>query len=117
MTNPERQMPRIASQLALIWSIFVLIGLGLQILIQHSALWKGELSWTARIASIAYDFLLIWPFLLVLGLPVLWLGARSVQVQRRVLRAAMRGLQILLVWLILLAYGAQWASSCQEVCK
>ena len=110
MTNPERQMPRIASQLALIWSIFVLIGLGLQILIQHSALWKGELSWTARIASIAYDFLLIWPFLLVLGLPVLWLGARSVQVQRRVLRAAMRGLQILLVWLILLAYGAQWAT-------
>ena len=106
----ERKLPPLTSQLASIWFIFVLMGLGLQVLIQHSALRSGELGWAARASSIANDFLLIFPFLLVLGLPVLWLGAWSVRARTPVLRRLLQVLQVLLAWSILLAYGAEWAT-------
>ncbi len=77
MRASERTLPPLTSQLASIWLIFVLLGLGLQVLIQYSVLRNGELDWAAWASSIANDFLLMLPFLLVLGLPVLWLGAWS----------------------------------------
>ncbi len=110
MMKSDRKLSPITSQLVSIWLIFVFSGLGLQILIQHSALRNGELGWGARVASVANDFLLMWPFLLILGLPVLGLGAWSVRVQISALRRLLQVLQVLLAWLILLAYGAEWAT-------
>ena len=110
MRASERTLPPLTSQLASIWLIFVLLGLGLQVLIQYSVLRNGELDWAAWASSIANDFLLMLPFLLVLGLPVLWLGAWSRLAQTPGLLRLLGVLQVLLARSILLAYGAEWAT-------